>query len=110
MLLTRETTLALITEEWGYGPWTTRCLAERLGETEQVVRGIVAWLHAGGLVEHRGRFRRRDRSGRPYYAQSYGWTGRTEIGEIPRNPTERRLSAQQSDLELAAYWLSRPWR
>lgn len=110
VILSRELVLDRICEDWGYEPWTTRCLADRLGEAEYAVRAVVAWLHAGGLVERRGTLKRRDRSGRLYYPQAYGWTGRTAIGDLPRSPSERRQAAQQSDLQLAAYWLSRPWR
>lgn len=96
--MTRREALTAIRAAFPSAPFTTADLARVAGGRERDARGAVGWMLHHGTIEPVGRIVRRDRSGNPYQAKCYRWTGRGLPGES---------GSQQA---LAATWISARWR
>ena len=106
--VTRAIVIDLIRRRFEAGTFSTRDIADGLGCEEYRVRGALAWLVAGGLVRRVGSVKRRDRSGVPYRAASYRWSGKTEIRRCPQDRESRRTILESPSVS-AFDWLSRAW-
>ena len=106
--LRREDVLNLVRGRFPVEVFSTRDIAGGLGVSEYRVRGALAWLVAGGLVRRVGSVKRRDRSGVPYRAASYRWSGKTEIRRCPQDRESRRTILERPSVS-AFDWLSRAW-
>lgn len=107
MQVTREMVLEVLRGQQ-MEEWTTRDVARELGAGEHRVRAVVAWLVVGGQVQIEGKVTRRDALGRPYTAQRYRWTGRTQVQRVTRD-RERRRENWAPRPATAQEWLSRAW-
>jgi hypothetical protein len=107
MMVTREMVLEVLQAQH-LDDWTTRDVAQALGAGEHRVRAVVAWLVIGGQVEIDGQVTRRDALGRPYTAQRYRWTGRTQVQRVTRDRERRRENWARPATD-ATGWLSRAW-
>lgn len=89
---------------------TTQGVAWCLNCSEYRVRACVSWMVLGGILEEvKEQYQRKDREGRPYRVKRYRWTGKSEIGRVPRDPTDRAmLRDQQNQRDIAAFVL-KPW-
>ena len=105
-MLNRKAVLDAIIREWPDAEFTTADLAAVMGAHERPVRGAVTWLAAGRLLDRVGTVPRVDRKNRPYRAQVYRWTGRTQIQRVPHDIDDRRHSLEITD---ATRFLSMRW-
>lgn len=105
--VTREMVLEVLRDR-SLEDWTTSDVARELGAGEHRVRAVVAWLVIGGQVQIEGKVTRRDALGRPYTAQRYRWTGRTQVQRVTRDRERRRENWSRPPSDAAA-WLSRAW-
>ena len=106
--VTRADVLDLVRRRFEVETFSTRDIADGLGVSEMKVRAVVGWLVAGGLVRRVGSVNRRDRSGVPYRAASYRWSGKTEIRRCPQDRESRRTILESPSVS-AFDWLSRAW-
>ena len=104
----REDVLDLVRRRFEVETFSTTDIADGLGCEEYRVRAALGWLVAGGLVRRVGSITRRDRSGVPYPAVIYRWSGRSEIVRCPQAPEARRTILERP-AATASDWLSRRW-
>lgn len=106
--VTRADVLDLVRRRFPVEVFATSDVATALGCEECRVRAVVGWLAAGDLIRPAGTVTRRDRSGVPYPARLYRWSGRSEIKRCPQAPEARRTVIERP-APSANEWLSRAW-
>lgn len=106
--VTRADVLDMVRRRFPVEVFTTTDIALGLGVSEYRVRGALAWLTAASILRPAGSTRRRDRSGVPYDAKLYRWSGRPEIKRCPQDRESRRTILERP-ASTASDWLSRAW-